>query len=121
MFKRIKSLHPWREFLQFGVIAWILYLVFRSLFDRAFHPDYEAYCPFGGLQAAASLFERGSLACTMTSAQIVMGAILAIGVIIFNKLFCGVVCPLGTITEKLSSWELYWQLVSLSSTNFFAA
>jgi len=110
MFKRIKSLHPWREFLRFGVIAWILYLVFRSIFDRAFHPDYEAYCPFGGLQAAASLFERGSLACTMTSAQIVMGAVLAIGVIIFSKLFCGVVCPLGTITEKLSSLGRKWKL-----------
>ena len=110
MFKRIKSFHPWREFLRLGVIAWILYLVFRSLFDRAFHPDYEAYCPFGGLQAAASLFERGSLACTMTSAQIVMGAVLAIGVIIFSKLFCGVVCPLGTITEKLSSLGRKWKL-----------
>ncbi|GET32994.1 hypothetical protein PbJCM13498_18570 [Prolixibacter bellariivorans] len=110
MFKRIKSLHPWREFFRFGVIAWILYLVVRSFFDRAFQPDYEAYCPFGGLQAAASLFEQGSLACTMSSVQIVMGAVLAIGVIIFSKLFCGVVCPLGTITEKLSSLGRKWKL-----------
>ena len=37
----------------------------------------------------------------MSIVQIMIGIVLAVGVILFSKLFCGYVCPLGTITEWL--------------------
>jgi polyferredoxin len=64
-------------------------------------PDFEAYCPFGGLQALGSYFISNSLSCTMTSAQIIMGIILLLGVILFSKLFCSYICPIGTVSEWL--------------------
>lgn len=61
--------------------------------------DVEAYCPFGGLQALGSYLVNNSLACTMSMTQIMVGVMLAVGVILFSKLFCGYLCPLGTVSE----------------------
>lgn len=55
--------------------------------------------PFGGLQALGSYLVNNSLACTMSMTQIMVGVMLAVGVILFSKLFCGYLCPLGTVSE----------------------
>lgn len=87
--------------LQWAVILWIAVLFIRQAFDSNYTADFEAYCPFGGLQALSSYLVRGTLACTMTSVQIVMGVMLLLGVVLFSKLFCSYICPLGTIMEWL--------------------
>jgi polyferredoxin len=87
--------------IQGGIILFILILFFvPGLFNKT-APDFEAYCPFGGLQALGSYLLNQALSCTMTSAQIVMGVILLIGVILFSKLFCSFICPIGTVSEWL--------------------
>ena len=73
--------------------------VFRLFIDKAYTPDFEAYCPFGGLQALGSYLTMDSLSCSMTSTQIMMGVALFIGIVLFSRLFCGYICPLGTISE----------------------
>ncbi len=92
--------HNWYKLVyQFTIIGILTFLVFRVIFDKAFTPDFEAYCPFGGLQALGSFLTMESLSCSMTSTQIMMGVALFIGIIFFSRLFCGYICPLGTVGE----------------------
>jgi polyferredoxin len=95
------NLNLFKVFYQFAVFAVLGYMGLRLWLDKAYTPDFEAYCPFGGLQAAGSYITRGSLSCSMTSMQIMMGVMLLIGAFLFSKLFCGYICPIGTISEYI--------------------
>ena len=97
----MKKFNVWRLLLQFSVLGWLVFLIIRVLVDSSYSVDFEAYCPMGGLQALSSYLVRGSLACSMTSVQIVMGLMLFVGVVLISKLFCAFICPLGTIMEWL--------------------
>ncbi len=90
-----------RVIFQSIFLLMILYVAIRPVFDSAYVADFEAYCPFGGLSAIASNLNLGSLSCQMSSVQIALGIGLLVGVIIFGKLFCSYVCPIGSITEWL--------------------
>lgn len=97
---RCKNSAWWRYVIQFGVLAFIIYLVLRPLWGGA-KADVEAYCPFGGLEAFGSYLHNNSLACSMSMAQIAVGLGLALCVLLAGRLFCGYVCPLGTVSEWL--------------------
>ncbi len=97
--KNTKNTNWPRLVVQWGVITFILLLAFIPGIFNIATPDFEAYCPFGGLQALGSYLLSDALSCTMTSAQIVMGILLLIGVVLFSKLFCSYICPIGTVSE----------------------
>ncbi len=101
MKKKFTPLNWQRLVIQWGIILLIVGLVLYPVFDKSFVTDFEAYCPFGGIQAFGSFLLNNALACSMTSSQIVMGIILIVGVILFSKLFCSFICPVGTISEWL--------------------
>ena len=89
-----------KHVLQWGVLAAIaVTVIWSSLADKAV--DVEKYCPFGGLQAFGTYLVNNSLACSMSMLQIMMGLALAVGVILLSKLFCGYLCPLGTVGEAM--------------------
>jgi len=84
------------------IILLIIVLLIIGFADKTKKADFEAYCPFGGLVSLGSKFQLGSMSCSMNETQVFMGIFLLIGVILFSKLFCGYVCPIGTITEWLN-------------------
>lgn len=89
----------WPKYLlQWGVLAALAAFLLIPGKDPA---NPEAYCPMGGLQALTTFFVRGSLPCSMSMMQIVMGVVLAAAVVLFSKLFCGYLCPLGTVQDLL--------------------
>lgn len=96
-----KKTNFYRITLQYLILLLLGYIVVRAWVDRNYVPDYEAYCPVGGMQALSSFLVNNSLACTMTTLQIGMGIALMAGVILFAKLFCSYLCPIGTFTEWL--------------------
>lgn len=103
--KKSQVAKNWPKYLiQWLVLALILFFVTgaaTALFTDMEPADVERYCPMGGLEAFATYLVKGSLPCSMTSMQIVMGLVLAAVVILFSKLFCGYICPVGTIEDIL--------------------
>lgn len=94
----------WPKYLlQWGVLAALIFFL-SGLGVKLFGlepSDPEKYCPFGGLQALATYISRASLPCSMSSLQILMGIAVATAVILFSKLFCAFICPIGTIEDLL--------------------
>lgn len=94
-----------KHILQWGVLAILIFFLSGlagKIFGSAEAADPEKLCPFGGLQALATFFSRGSLPCSMSSLQIMMGIGLAAAAVLFGKLFCGYLCPVGTIEDLLT-------------------
>ncbi len=91
--------NPFRLFFQLAILGLLLFMGIRFFVDMNYFPDYEAYCPFGGIQALSSYFVNNSLACSMTSAQIVMGIVLILVIVLISKLFCSFICPIGSLSE----------------------
>lgn len=90
-----------RKAIQWTVIClMVIFAIVAKLSDN-FTVDFEAYCPFGGIQSLGSYLLNNALSCTMTGVQIVMGITLIFAVITLSKLFCAFICPLGTISEWL--------------------
>ena len=80
-------------------------------------PDPETYCPMGGLEALTTYIVRGSLPCSMTTVQILMGFALAAAAVFFSKLFCGYLCPVGTVEDLLIKLRKSIRLKSITIRN----
>ena len=109
-----------RYLIQWGILLTIILTILIANLQKK-PVDPETYCPFGGLQALGSYLQNNSLACSMSMVQIMMGVMLAIGVILFSKLFCGYLCPLGTISEGLGKlgrrWKMHYTIKDESITD----
>jgi len=91
----------WPKYLlQWGVLAAII-IFLTGIIPSKEAPDPETYCPLGGLQALATYLAQGSLPCSMSSVQVMMGIALVAAVVLFSKLFCAYICPVGTIQDLL--------------------
>ncbi|HRY33058.1 MAG TPA: 4Fe-4S binding protein [Bacteroidales bacterium] len=110
MGKRKKKWNYYRVTFQWIILLLLGYMVVRAWVDPAYFADFEAYCPIGGMQAYSSFLVNNSLACSMTTLQIAMGFALIAGVILFAKLFCSFICPVGTFTEWLGRLGEKWKI-----------
>jgi len=107
--KKLKT-NPFRLGIQIAIMLIISVLLIIPLFNKNFGADFEATCPFGGLQAFGSFLVNSSLTCTMTSIQIAIGLALILAVVLFSKLFCSYICPIGTISEWLGKLGEKWKV-----------
>ena len=90
-----------RIIIQLLILLMILYVAIRPLFDVSYAGDFEAYCPFGGISSLFSKLEMGTMSCSMSEVQVMMGIGLLVGVILIGKLFCSYICPIGAVSEWL--------------------
>ena len=91
--------------LQWGVLGALIFFLSpfaTKVFPKLAPSDPEAWCPLGGLEALTTYVTRGSLPCSMSSSQILMGILLAAAVILFGKIFCAYLCPIGTLEDLLT-------------------
>ena len=71
----------------------------------------------GGLQALATYLAQGSLPCSMTSLQVMMGLALVASVVLFSKLFCAYLCPLGTVQDIIKRLRTKLRIKSIKVAN----
>jgi ferredoxin len=81
----------------------ILALVVGTLIVGAvkanYNPDMEKYCPFGGIMSFGSKLNIGTMSCSISEVQVFIGLGIALMIVLVGKLFCGWLCPVGTVSE----------------------
>jgi len=86
-----------RRLMQLGIVGAVLWLAL----GRGRRP-FEAFCPFGGVEAAWGLFREKAYSCTTSEMNVAMlFGVLALAVVA-GKAFCGWLCPIGFLNELLA-------------------
>ncbi|MEA2077105.1 MAG: 4Fe-4S binding protein [Candidatus Marinimicrobia bacterium] len=88
-----------RMIIQLLVLALIVGALIVGAVKANYTPDMEKYCPFGGLMSFGSKLNIGTMSCAISETQVFIGLGLALMIVLVGKLFCGWICPVGTVSE----------------------
>jgi polyferredoxin len=72
--------------------------------------NFEAFCPFGGMESLWGLYRGGEFSCTLGPLNLSMLIGILILALVAKKAFCGWACPIGFLGElagRLSG--LFWK------------
>lgn len=117
MARKSTIIKNWPKYiLQWGVLA-ALILFLTGIIPSKEAVDPETYCPMGGLQALATYLAQGSLPCSMSSVQVMMGIALVAAIVLFSKLFCAYICPIGTVQDLVGKARNAMKIKSIKVRN----
>ncbi len=83
--------------IQITVILLLVLLVFVLKFNV------EAYCPFGAIESMYTYFTEGRLLCALGTGNFFALSMVLLLTLLFKRVFCGYICPIGAISAFLRS------------------
>ena len=91
-----------RMIIQLLVLALVVGALIVGAVKANVNPDMEKYCPFGGLLSFGSKLNLGTMSCSISETQVFIGLGIALMIVLVGKLFCGWLCPVGTVSEWMN-------------------
>ena len=91
-----------RMVIQLLMLALVVGALIVGAINANANPDMEKYCPFGGLLSFGSKLNLGTMSCSISETQVFIGLGIALMIVLVGKLFCGWLCPVGTVSEWLN-------------------
>jgi NapH/MauN family ferredoxin-type protein len=94
-----------RYVIQFGFLAFMTWLGYRHQVlggGPGGVPTVDALCPFGGLESLYSILASGTWLRRLAPSAMVLLVVLIAMTLLLGRVFCGWICPLGTLGEWTS-------------------
>ena len=106
---RRPSLQTLRQFVQLGVVGFIVVItgLHLTLGEESASP--EAFCPFGGLETLYSYLTSGRMIDHTHLANLALFLAVVVTTIVARGAFCGWICPFGTIQEWIYAFSRWLQ------------
>jgi polyferredoxin len=87
--------------VQLTVVVAAALLVWRHTAEGAGSTSAEAFCPFGGFESAWTWVTTGRTVAHVHPANLVLAGVLVVLALAARGMFCGWVCPLGSLQEAV--------------------
>ena len=90
--------------LRLGILILVLLLItafgfMHQWLQTARIAGVDALCPFGGIEAAFTLFSTGAFIQRIAISSLILLVSTILIALVFRRAFCGQICPLGTLQE----------------------
>jgi polyferredoxin len=100
MMKRIRTI---RAIIKWGFLSLIVGLSSVHIWgNKAVWAPLDAYCPFGSLESGWKLITQGGYLEKIQPSNLALLVSLLITTLLFGGIFCGWICPLGTLQDGLN-------------------
>lgn len=104
-----------RETVKWGFLGAILILSFLHLaVNKEIWAPLDAYCPLGGLESIWKLATQGSYLEKIQPSNLALGLALVLTTLLFGGVFCGWICPLGTLQDGLNRLGRFFKVPQIN-------
>jgi ferredoxin len=91
-----------RSVIQWSVAGLVVGLSLLHIYgNKAVWAPLDAYCPFGGLESLGRLVTESKFIAKTQPSNLAIGLGLVFTTLLFGGIFCGWICPLGTLQDGL--------------------
>jgi ferredoxin len=92
-----------KEFVKWGFLTLVSGLSLAHIYgNKAVWAPLDAYCPFGSLESGWKLLTQGGYLEKIQPSNLALLISLLITTLLFGGIFCGWICPLGTLQDALN-------------------
>lgn len=98
-----KRIVIFREIIKWSILGLVTTLALLHVFgNKAVWAPLDAYCPFGSLESGWKLVTQGGFLEKIQPSNLALLVALFVTTLLFGGIFCGWICPLGTLQDGLN-------------------